>query len=272
MKANINGIQMYYTEHGHGLPIVFIHGFPLSHRMWEPQLLALPDYFRRIAYDVRGHGESECGDGQYTLEWFVDDLFALLDELHIEKTIVCGLSMGGYIALRAMQRAPGRFWGAVLCDTRSTADDNMGKIYRSTLLHQVKNEGAAVFARHFVPNLFAPATQQHNPSLVQMMQDVASLHSPTGVAGALLALAGRTDTTDFLAKVHIPTLIMVGEHDTITPVAASLAMQSHIANAEMHVIPNAGHLSNLENPVVFNEKLLDFLHRIRQGVLGESAP
>lgn len=271
MKAKVNGIQIHYVERGHGIPVVFIHGFPLSHRMWEPQLLALPDYFRHIAYDVRGHGESECGDGQYTFEWFVDDFFALLDGLHIEKAIVCGLSMGGYIALRAMERNPERFLGVVLCDTRSTADDNTGKLRRAELLQQVKKEGAAVFARHFVPNLFAPVTQQHNPSVVRMMQDIASLHSPTGIAGALLALASRTDTTESLPNIAVPTLLLVGEHDAVTPVSASLAMQSLITNVDMHIIPDAGHLSNLENPAVFNEKLLHFLHRIRQRVMDETA-
>lgn len=270
MKAIINGIQVHYVERGHGIPVVFIHGFPLSHRMWEPQLIALPDYFRHIAYDLRGHGESGYGDGQYTLEWFVDDFFALLDELHVDKAIVCGLSMGGYIALRAMERNPERFLAAVLCDTRSTADDNAGKLKRAELLRQVKSEGAAVFARHSVPALFASATQQNNPSVVQMMQDIASLHSPVGIAAALLALASRTDTTEFLSSIAIPTLIMVGEHDTVTPVSASLAMKNLIANVSMEVIPDAGHLSNLENPMVFNEKLLDFLHRIRQQVMDET--
>jgi 3-oxoadipate enol-lactonase len=108
MKAQLNNIALHYIEHGNskGFPIVFIHGFPFSHKMWKPQIENLPNHIHAIVYDVRGHGFSDVGDGQFTIELFVDDLIALLNHLSIEKAVLCGLSMGGYIALRAMEKHP----------------------------------------------------------------------------------------------------------------------------------------------------------------------
>ncbi|MCH7865447.1 MAG: alpha/beta fold hydrolase [Proteobacteria bacterium] len=133
MKIEINGHRLNYREQGppDGLPVVFIHGFPFNHRTWDPQLKALPDNCRGVAYDVRGHGESDVGDGQYSVEFFVDDLLGLMDHLAIEQAVVCGLSMGGYIALRALERHPNRFQGLVLCDTRSTPDTDQVRVERA---------------------------------------------------------------------------------------------------------------------------------------------
>ena len=270
MNATINEQIAHYVERGRGIPVIFIHGFPFSHRMWEPQLLALPDYFRKVAYDIRGHGESHIGDGQYSIEFFVDDLIALLDYLGIEKAVVCGLSMGGYIALRAIEREPSRFLGLVLCDTRSTPDDNKAKIQRAQSVLDVRQHGVAKYADEFSKKVFSPGTVKNNPSVVEMIRDVIALNPPRGIAGTLLALAARTDTTDALAGISVPTLILVGEHDELTPPSDARAMQQKITNVELHVIPDAGHLSNLDNPTVFNEKLLAFLHAIRQEVLNDT--
>jgi len=148
MKVNLNGITLNYTERGlpQGLPVVFIHGFPFSHLMWEPQMKALPNNIRAITYDIRGHGESDVADGIYTIELFVDDLIALLDHLAIEKAALCGLSMGGYIALRAIERHPQRISSLILCDTRPEADTNEAKIKRTASIKTVRNEGVAAFA------------------------------------------------------------------------------------------------------------------------------
>ncbi len=271
MKANINGIGIHYVEHGHGLPVVFVHGFPFSLRMWEPQLIGLPDYIRRIALDIRGFGQSDIGDGQYMVEFFVDDLIGLLDHLGIGKAVICGLSMGGYVVLRAIERHPERFLGAVLCDTKSTADDNVAKQSRVQAIRDVREQGVPHFAENFVKKVFAPSTIHANPSIVQMIQESISLTSARGVVGGLLALASRRDTTTALAAIRVPVLIMVGEHDAITPVSVARDMQNQISNVVLHVVPDAAHLSNLENPTFFNEKLLDFLNSIRQEALNETA-
>lgn len=263
MKVNINGITINYTERGlpQGLPVVFIHGFPFSHLMWEPQMKALPNEYRAITYDVRGHGESDVGDGQYSIEFFVDDFVGLLDFLVIQKAVVCGLSMGGYIALRAVERHPDRFQGLILCNTRSEADSNEGKVKRSDTVKAVKSSGVKEFAGNFVKAVFAQETFERSPQSVETIREIIESNSPLGICGTLLALASRTDTTNFLSKISVPTLILVGEHDTLTPPSASQSMKENIRGAEMHIVPGAAHMSNLENSTFFNEKLIGFLKK-----------
>ena len=264
MKVKLNGITMNYTERGlpQGLPVVFIHGFPFSHSMWEPQMKALPNNIRAVTYDVRGHGESDVADSIYTIELFVDDLIALLDHLSIERAVLCGLSMGGYIALRAFERHAERFKALILCNTRTEADTNEGKVKRSASIRTVKAEGVAAFADGFVKAVFAEKTFQANPSAVEMIRALIKRNSPLGICGTLIALAARTDTTAVLPSIRIPTLILVGAEDKLTPPSASESMRDRIAKSEMHVIPNAAHMSNLENPEEFNAHLIHFLKRM----------
>lgn len=264
MKVKLNGITMNYTERGlpQGLPVVFIHGFPFSHSMWEPQMKALPNNIRAVTYDVRGHGESDVADGIYTIELFVDDLIALLDHLSIERAVLCGLSMGGYVALRAFERHAERFKALILCNTRTEADTNEGKVRRSASIRTVKTEGVAAFADGFVKAVFAEKTFQTNSSAVEMIRTMIKRNSPLGICGTLIALAARTDTTAVLPSIRIPTLILVGAEDKLTPPSASESMRDRIAKSEMHVIPNAAHMSNLENPEEFNAHLIHFLKRM----------
>ncbi|MGH2568696.1 MAG: alpha/beta fold hydrolase [Bacteroidota bacterium] len=261
MRIKLNDVQINYVERGmpQGLPAVFIHGFPFSHSMWEPQMLALPSEIRAIAYDVRGHGESDVADGIYSIELFVDDLMALLDHLVLQQAVLCGLSMGGYIALRAIERHPDRVKGLILCDTQSAADSNEGKVKRSASIKAVKTNGVKAFAEGFVKAVFAAQTFEKNPAAVETIRAMIEANSPLGITGTLLALAARTDTSATLANIKVPTLILVGEHDAITPVAASQSMHEKIAGSKMQVIPNAAHMSNLENPSDFNAALLKFL-------------
>lgn len=263
MRIKLNDVHINYVERGlpQGLPVVFIHGFPFNHSMWEPQMLALPNEYRAIAFDVRGHGDSDVADGIYSIEFFVDDLIALLDHLVLNQVVVCGLSMGGYIALRAIERHPERFKGVILCDTRSEADSNEGKVKRSASIKAVKTNGVKAFVEGFLKAVFAPQTFQSNPTAIETVRKMMEANSPLGICGTLLALAARTDTTASLSAIKVPTLILVGEHDTLTPVLASQAMHEKVAGSELVVIPNAAHMSNIENPEVFNTALLKFLKR-----------
>lgn len=264
MTVYLRGDPFNYIEAGDpsAMPVVFIHGFPFSHEMWGPQLEAVGRLYRPIAYDVRGHGKSYVGDGQYSIEGHVDDLMGLLDHLRISKTVIVGLSMGGYIALRALERNPDRFMAAVLCDTRSEADGNEGKLKRFAAVHAVKTTGSSAFADEFVKNVFAHETFQKNPHAIEEIHTIIKRTPELSIAGTQLALASRTDTTDSLARIRIPTLILVGELDITTPPSASEAMHRRIAGSEMHVVPHAAHMSNIENPSFFNEKLLAFLARV----------
>lgn len=264
MLASVNGTNLFYTDIGkaESLPMVLIHGFPFSSEMWKGQTQMLKDNkenLRILTYDLRGHGRSDVGDGQYTIEQFVDDLISLLDYLKIAKTILCGFSMGGYIALRAIERNPDRFNALVLCDTMSTADSNEAKIRRTNSIKIVKKEGVERFAEGFLKAVFAPQTFNTKPGIINEIRRTVLSNTPLGICGALLAMAGRTDTTEALPKIGVPTLILVGEHDAVTPPSAAKSMHDRITNSRLHLIANAGHMSNLENPNVFNEHLTGFL-------------
>jgi len=263
MKTLINDISVSYLEHGssQGLSVVFIHGFPFSHRMWEPQMREFPKDIHAIAYDVRGHGSSDIGDGQYTVELFVDDLIALLDHLSIEKAILCGLSMGGYIALRAIERHPDRIEGLILCDTKSEPDTNEEKIKRTSSIKTVKSAGVSAFAEDFVKAVFWPKTFENNPGAIEFIKELIRANSTLGICGTSIALAARTDTTQSLSSINVPTCIIAGEFDLRTPPSCAQAMHTAIAGSELYILSNAGHISNLENTKDFNDNFVAFLKR-----------
>ncbi len=249
-----------------GTPIVFIHGFPLSHRMWTfqgGQTEPLLTTHRIILYDVRGHGESETGSGIYSIEFFVDDLISLLNHLNIQSAVIVGLSMGGYIALRAIERHPNRFRGLVLCNTKSEGDTNEAKIQRAAIITLLQKEGIRTFSEEYSKKLFSEHTFSTRPDLIKYSQSVMQRNSPVGISGTLLALAARTDTTAVLSKISVPTLVIAGEKDTVTPSAVMQEMQNKIPNSEFHIIPNAGHISSMENPKEFNTHLGNFLQKIK---------
>jgi len=242
-------------------PVVFIHGFPFSQEMWQPQLV-LQSTYHLITYDIRGHGKTPAGDGQYMLEFFVDDLMDLLGMLKIQKAVLCGLSMGGYIALRAMERNPERVHALVLCDTRSEADSNEAKLKRAANIRTVKEKGVAAFAEGFLKAVFAPKSFETKPDAIDKIRKIILANPPLGICGTLMALASRTDTTASLAQIKVPTLIMVGDQDPVTPPAASEAMHKAISGSELHILPNAAHMSNIENPETFNQHLGAFLKKL----------
>jgi pimeloyl-ACP methyl ester carboxylesterase len=272
LKAQLNGSTIYYTEMGDpsSLPVIFLHGFPFDHKMWKKQLEVVGRNYRAIAFDIRGHGESEVGDGQYLIEGHVEDLMALLELLRLQRPVIVGLSMGGYIALRALEKYPDRFSAAVLCDTRSEADTNEGKLKRFAGATLVKTKGSAAFAEGFMGSLFAPESQRAVRDEKEAIRKTMEATSPLSIAGTLIALSARMDTTSSLSSIKIPTLIMVGEFDQLTPPAASEAMHERISGSELFIVPGAAHMSNLENPEFFNEKLLQFLKKVLEIEKGKS--
>jgi 3-oxoadipate enol-lactonase len=266
MKLRLNGGNIEYDIHGprNGIPVVFIHGFPFSREMWRYQVDALKNDYHVITYDVRGHGGSDPGDGQYSLELFVDDLIALLDHLKLQSAVAVGLSMGGYIVLRAIERHPERFRGIVLCDTRSEADGNEGKVKRARQVINLGKDGPDGFTASFLEAVFHSKTMADKPDVVDGIRTTMKNTPVEVLRGTLLALAGRTDTTPSLFRITVPALILVGRHDAVTPPSAAHAMKDKIPGAELHEIPEAGHLSNLENPEEFTTHLFNFLHRIKR--------
>jgi pimeloyl-ACP methyl ester carboxylesterase len=245
-----------------GEAVVLIHGFPFSRRMWEPQLSALAPRRRLVAPDLRGSGDSGTGDGQYTMELLVDDLFSVLDAVVDGPVVACGLSMGGYVLLRALEREPDRFRAAVLCDTRSAADSDEGRIGRAAGARSVRESGLAPFVEGLLEKVLSPTTRRERPEVAGFLREIALANPPVGVVGQLLAMAGRTDTTGGLGEIRVPTLVVVGEEDALTPPETARELAERISDARLVSIPGAGHMSNVERPAEFDVALESFLEAI----------
>ena len=263
-KIEVSGVKISYQEAGsaNALPIVFIHGFPFNKTMWTGQLAAFKNKYRPIAYDVRGHGESDAGTADFSMDLFANDLLAFLDALKIEKAVVCGLSMGGYIALNAIQKQPGRIAALILTDTQCGADTPEGKDKRMKTIAFIQKNGLHVYADESLKNLFAPASFQSRKEVVKFIHQTI-LDTPAEViCRTLQALADRTETCSYLPKIKTPVCVIVGKEDKVTPPAVAQKMASAISNGALIEIENAGHLTNLEAPEEFNKQVLKFLERV----------
>jgi len=262
MERQINGLTVYQHGDQQNLPVIFIHGFPFDSRMWEQQISHLQDQYHCISYDIRGLGKSPAEDGQFTMEMFVDDLFTIMDKLKLNRPIITGFSMGGYITLRAAEREPQRFGGIILCDTKADADDNTGKLKRAQGVKAINKYGAKKFATAFVPLAFAEGARQRIPDIFNTTLEQAASSTETGVKGCLLAMAGRTDTTGFLGHINVPTLLLVGELDDITPPNVMRAMHEQIKGSELVTVPGAGHMTPVEQPEIVNRAIGGFLLKL----------
>ena len=262
-KAPLNGIEVSYQDFGKPgcTPIVLIHAYPMNQLMWESQIPALAEDYRIISYDVRGMGQTTATPFPFTLEILVDDLIALLDHLKITQAVLCGISMGGYISLRTVMRNPERVRGLILCDTMSLADQNIGRLHRHEALQTIQEQGVPAYAEGFSKKVLADWTLQQQPEIVARIKKIVSSHSPFAVSCLTLALVSRFDTTEALAKISVPTLILVGDNDKLIPMENIQLLKDKIPNAELAVLPKAGHMSNVENPEEFNSQLLRFMKK-----------
>ena len=260
-KLQVQDITVSYTDTGaHQRPaIVFIHGFPFNKSMWEPQVRALKAACRVLAYDVRGHGNTDAGREEFSIETFAKDLIAFLDALELEQVTLCGLSMGGYIALKALISYPERFNALILSDTQCVADTAEGRKKRMQTIEKIKKHGVEKYEEESLPNLFAPATLVSGNPHVRKIQEMICSTSRHTLSDTLLALANREETCTALSSIHVPTLILVGQEDKITPPSAARFMSERIEGSRLFEIEGAGHLPNLENTDEFNKKTLDFL-------------
>jgi len=257
-KTTINGVTIAYNDRGKGDAVLFVHGFPLNKSMWKAQLASLCRHYRCIAPDLRGHGNSQDIPGAYTVDLLADDLKGLLSHLGLRRVTLVGFSMGGYVAFAFYRKYPDSVKSLVLADTRPQPDSPETKQGREATAQTVLWEGTAGTAKALTPRMLAPASQQ-NPALVQSVQDMMTSTSVNGWVGDLRGLAARPDSMDTLAKITCPTLILVGDQDGVTPPPESHLMAERIKGAKLETIPQAGHLSPLEQPRVFNRALRQFL-------------
>ncbi|MCZ6703619.1 MAG: alpha/beta hydrolase [Ignavibacteria bacterium] len=261
MSININDLSVFTVGEKKNTPFVLVHGFPFNHSMWDEQIKELSKQYYCVTYDIRGLGESSAGDGQFTMESFVDDLEIIVNELELKKSILCGLSMGGYISLRAVERMEVKFSTLILCDTKSDPDNSEGKLKRAIGIKMINEEGVEKFVRQFVPNCFSENFMATHKEEYKSVINKSQLNSSTGVKGCLLAMAGRTDTTPFLQKISIPTLVICGEKDKLTPPAVMKSMANNINNSEFIIVRGAGHMAPFESAKIVNQKIKEFLMR-----------
>ena len=258
----LHDFSMAYSENGEGRPLLFVHGYPLNRRMWQPQIDGLADMARVIAPDLRGHGDSQAVPGPYSMDLLADDLNALLDALHISQTVyLCGLSMGGYVAFAFYRRYAQRLAGLILAATRAAADSAQARASREQAAQTARQQGVAAIVEGMAAKMLSPQTAEQRPALAAQVKEIMLRTSLEGVLGDLEGMKERPDSTPTLSQITIPTLVIHGADDQIIPLAEAQAMQAAIPNAQMEVISGAGHLLNLEQAETFNAAVRGFVTR-----------
>jgi 3-oxoadipate enol-lactonase len=254
------GIAISYSDTGgDGTPVVLVHGFPFNSSLWDPQVESLGDRFRVIAPDLMGFGDSDAPEdpSAYSIAVFSDQIRAVVDDTDARSAVLCGLSMGGYVCLDLWRRHRDVIKRLVLADTRAEPDTPDAQQKRSDQQEQIRAEGTRRFARTLVGELLSE-TSRSRPD-VSARALAAMDNPPQGFVGALEAMKARPDSTADLVTIDVPTLIVVGEQDAITPPDAARTMHEHIGGSQLVVIPEAGHVSNLEAPEAFSGALARFV-------------
>lgn len=261
--------------------VVFLHGFPFNGSMWSSQLQVLPDGWRGIAPDLRGFGATgmralpgEVSTGKriggriarssepvLTMTRLADDVAELIHDRAGGQAVVCGLSMGGYVALELWRRHSETIRGLILADTRAGADDDEARENRLRMAQTARTAGIRPIAVTMLPSLLTPATREGSVLVVEAVRKMILSTPPATVIAALAGMAARHDATGDLPSISVPTLVMAGAEDTITPPAVGRKMAAAIPDGSFVEIPDAGHLSNLENPEAFNRSLAEYLGR-----------
>jgi 3-oxoadipate enol-lactonase len=238
--------------------VVLIHAFPLNAQLWDRQANAMPEGWQLFAPELPGFGRSNASP-LTSMDDLADAVFSAMDDVGIQRAVIGGLSMGGYITFAMYRRAPHRFTGMILADTRATPDNDQQREGRRNAISTVEARGAPAIADDMVPKLLGETTKKTRPTLMQEVRGMIEGNSPEAIAGALEAMMGRPDSTPALRGIELPTLILCGDEDILTPPSDSQAMHAAIKGSRLEVINGAGHLSNIEQPQIFSDALASFL-------------
>lgn len=261
-RLRVNDISISYLTNDSFNPsvtVIFIHGFPFSKNMWAPQFEDIPEEIQVLALDVRGHGGTTSGHGFFNMEVFADDLISFVEKMELKRVVLCGCSMGGYIALRAYEKSPTLFNGLILSDTHSFADDNAIKKNRFDTIQTVLSYGKRAFSIGFAKKIFSEKTLSEKPEVVELIRSTIRRNSERDICATLLALASRADTSTSLKNIKVPVLIIRGEEDKLVSLEKVNFMSKEIPDVRHLEIPECGHLPNLENPRRFNGEMKNFL-------------
>jgi 3-oxoadipate enol-lactonase len=251
-----------FDDVGNGPAVVLLHAFPLSRLMWRPQLDALQDRHRIVAPDLRGFGGSSGFAATPSVEQLADDAARLLDELKVSRAVVGGLSMGGYVAMAFARRHPDRLRGLILADTKAEADDEAARANRDRAIASAAPSTGAAFIETMLPRLVGATTLARRPEVVAEVRRIAGAQVAAGIVGALQALRDRPDARPGLDAIAVPTLVVVGSEDVLTPPTVARDLAKRIAGARLEEIEGAGHLANLEQPEQFTAVVRTFLDAV----------
>lgn len=264
LLLTVNDIIISYNDSGTGeIPIIFIHGFPFDKSSWQPQFEFLNKYNRVITYDIRGFGRSTCGTKEISIANFADDLIDFMEQLELNTAIVCGLSMGGYILLNAVNRFPDKFAAIILSDTQCIADSNETIEKRQQSISSISSGGIKEFTESFLKNVFIEDTLNKNLKIVDKTRSIILATAVDSLTSTLNAIANREETCSSLKKITIPTLIICGKEDKITPPLQAKLLKDSITNSTLCIIENAAHLSNLEKSEAYNTELAKFISNLQ---------
>ncbi|MEP6707876.1 MAG: alpha/beta fold hydrolase [Pyrinomonadaceae bacterium] len=258
-RIKTNGVETVFEDEGNGPAIVLLHGFPFDRTMWRDQVEWLRSSYRLIAPDLRGLGETRSPGEVATMDQMARDVAALLDQLEIDRAIICGLSMGGYVAFEFCHSFPARVHALVLAGTRAPADSEQEKESRERQTARMLAEGMKGIAEETLPKLLTPETLMRKPEVVKRVREMIERSDPNGAAAAQRGMAARRDYSGDLAQINVPTLIVVGREDSIRPVGDAEFLHRRIRNSRLEIIDEAAHVSNLEQPEIFNRALGAFL-------------
>jgi 3-oxoadipate enol-lactonase len=251
--AHLATHSLRYLETGSGPTTVFLHAFPLGAEQWLPQLLKPAGSGRFVAPDLRGFGGGDPGvaPGGISIDTYAADVIELMAHLEIPNARLVGSSMGGYVALAILRRAPRRVRSLVLADTRASADSADARAGREAMLRTIETHGVATVASQMIPRLLGEATRRSQPDLADAIERLILPNTPDGIATAVRAMRDRPDATPLLSTITCPTTVIVGREDVVTPLAECEALSVSIPNARFVVIDDAGHLPNIEQPAAF---------------------
>ena len=249
---------LYHRENGKGIPLVLIHGFPFDSRMWDDQLAGLSDGFRVIAVELPGYGQSGP-PRPFTVASAAEELHAVLQSIGALPCILGGLSMGGYVCFEFVARYLADVRALLLVDTRYDADTPEGKENRGRMIQVASERGASAIADIMEPKLLAPDTPTSRPAVQQKLRQIMESIPAQTIEYTLLALRDRADSTERLKNITVPTLVVIGEQDAITPRPIAQSMQQGIAGAQLAIIPAAGHMAPMEQAEAFNRIVREFV-------------
>jgi len=263
VRIDVGGSDLVVEDHGEGVPLVLLHGFPLSMAIWDPIRAGLAAVARVITPDLRGFGASDKPHGEYSMQALADDVLRLADALGLDSFALGGHSMGGYVALRLAAACPNRLAGLLLVDSRAEGDPPEGRARRDAAIARIESEGGAGYLDEFVPNLIAPELRQRAPRFLAELRAIAAAVPDHVLTACLRGMRDRPDSTSMLRTLDVPALVLVGAEDAITPAAAARAMADLLPRATLAVIPGSGHTPPVERPLPTAEAIIAFVRSLQ---------